>query len=101
VNKLSRDFFSRPAFAGDEDWHIRGSDTFDQDGFRFDLASIFSRNNDGSINLDDPPLISEITGGAEYSNVRLIAEAWDPASYELGRSFPRSIMEPVERQISR
>jgi isoamylase len=58
------------------------------DGFRFDLASIFSRNNDGSINLDDPPLISEITGGAEYADVRLIAEAWDPVSYELGRSFP-------------
>ena len=58
------------------------------DGFRFDLASIFSRNIDGSINLEDPPLISEITGGAEYADVRLIAEAWDPASYELGRSFP-------------
>jgi isoamylase len=58
------------------------------DGFRFDLASIFSRNIDGSINLEDPPLISEITGGADYANVRLIAEAWDPASYELGRSFP-------------
>ena len=58
------------------------------DGFRFDLASIFSRNTDGSINLEDPPLISEITGGADYANVRLIAEAWDPASYELGRSFP-------------
>jgi isoamylase len=58
------------------------------DGFRFDLASIFSRNNDGSINLDDPPLIAEITGGADYSDVRLIAEAWDPASYQLGRSFP-------------
>ena len=58
------------------------------DGFRFDLASIFSRNNDGSINLDDPPLITEITGGAEYGDVRLIAEAWDPVSYELGRSFP-------------
>ena len=58
------------------------------DGFRFDLASIFSRNVDGSINLKDPPLISEITGGAEYADVRLIAEAWDPASYELGRSFP-------------
>jgi len=58
------------------------------DGFRFDLASIFSRNIDGSINLDDPPLISEITGSAEYTDVRLIAEAWDPASYELGRSFP-------------
>ena len=58
------------------------------DGFRFDLASIFSRNNDGSINLNDPPLIAEITGGAEYGDVRLIAEAWDPVSYELGRSFP-------------
>ena len=58
------------------------------DGFRFDLASIFSRNIDGSINLEDPPLISEITGGADYADVRLIAEAWDPASYELGRSFP-------------
>jgi isoamylase len=58
------------------------------DGFRFDLASIFSRNEDGSINLDDPPLISEISGGAEWTGVRVIAEAWDPASYELGRSFP-------------
>jgi isoamylase len=58
------------------------------DGFRFDLASIFSRNVDGSINLEDPPLISEITGSADYADVRLIAEAWDPASYELGRSFP-------------
>jgi len=26
------------------------------DGFRFDLASIFSRNNDGSINMEDPRL---------------------------------------------
>lgn len=58
------------------------------DGFRFDLASIFSRNDDGSINLDDPPLISEITGGGDWSGVRLIAEAWDLVSYQLGRSFP-------------
>ena len=58
------------------------------DGFRFDLASIFSRNDDGTINLEDPPLISEITGSTAYADVRLIAEAWDPASYELGRSFP-------------
>jgi isoamylase len=60
----------------------------DIDGFRFDLASIFSRNYDGSINLEDPPLISEITGGAEWAGVRLIAEPCDPASYELGRSSP-------------
>ena len=58
------------------------------DGFRFDLASIFSRNADGSINLKNPPLISEISGGADYDDVRLIAEAWDPASYQLGRGFP-------------
>jgi glycogen operon protein len=58
------------------------------DGFRFDLASIFSRNSDGSINLEDPPIISEITSDEGFGAVRHIAEAWDPASYELGRSFP-------------
>ena len=58
------------------------------DGFRFDLASIFSRNDDGSINLADPPIISEITSYEEFGSVRHIAEAWDPVSYELGRSFP-------------
>ncbi len=57
------------------------------DGFRFDLASIFSRNSDGSVNLQNSPIISEITG-AEFGAARHIAEAWDPASYELGRSFP-------------
>ena len=58
------------------------------DGFRFDLASIFSRNSDGSINLEHPPIISEITSDEDFGAVRHIAEAWDPASYELGRSFP-------------
>jgi isoamylase len=58
------------------------------DGFRFDLASIFSRNADGSINLDDPPVISEISSDPDFAEVRLIAEAWDPGAYELGRGFP-------------
>jgi isoamylase len=58
------------------------------DGFRFDLASLFTRNTDGSINLDDPPIIAEISGLAELIKVRLIAEAWDLSSYQLGRSFP-------------
>jgi glycogen operon protein len=58
------------------------------DGFRFDLASIFSRNDDGSINLEDPPIITEITGLEDFAGIRHIAEAWDPVSYELGRSFP-------------
>jgi glycogen operon protein len=58
------------------------------DGFRFDLASIFTRNEDGTINLSNPPVIAEIGASPELENLRLIAEAWDPATYQLGRSFP-------------
>jgi isoamylase len=58
------------------------------DGFRFDLASIFSRNNDGSINTEDPPIIAEISLDPDLADVRLIAEAWDLGAYQLGRSFP-------------
>ncbi len=58
------------------------------DGFRFDLASIFTRNADGTVNLHDPPVIAEINSIPELDKIRLIAEAWDPASYQLGKSFP-------------
>jgi glycogen operon protein len=58
------------------------------DGFRFDLASIFTRRADGSIDIDDPPLIAEISSDPAFANVRLIAEAWDGGAYLLGRSFP-------------
>jgi isoamylase len=58
------------------------------DGFRFDLASIFTRNTDGTLNLSDPPIISAITSDPELRGVRLIAEAWDIGTYQLGRSFP-------------
>jgi len=58
------------------------------DGFRFDLASIFTRRTDGSIDLDDPPIISDINADPDFANVRLIAEAWDLHSYQLGRMFP-------------
>lgn len=58
------------------------------DGFRFDLATIFSRNQDGSINLDDPSIISEISSDPAFAGIRLIAEPWDTATYQLGRSFP-------------
>ena len=64
------------------------TDVMQVDGFRFDLASLFTRNDDGSINLDDPPIIAEISGLAESKKIRLIAEAWDLSSYQLGRSFP-------------
>ncbi|HEY3381948.1 MAG TPA: isoamylase [Vicinamibacterales bacterium] len=58
------------------------------DGFRFDLASIFTRRTDGSIDLDDPPMISAIDADPDFRHIRLIAEAWDLQSYQLGRRFP-------------
>jgi glycogen operon protein len=58
------------------------------DGFRFDLASLFTRAGDGSINLDDPPIISAIQSDPDLRDVRLIAEAWDLSSDQLGRTFP-------------
>lgn len=59
------------------------------DGFRFDLASVFTRNSDGSINLDDPPIISEIGTDADLSDDRMIAEPWDAdGEFQLGKKFP-------------
>ena len=58
------------------------------DGFRFDLASIFTRRDDGSIDLGQPAVIADITSEPDFDGIRLIAEPWDLRSYELGRSFP-------------
>lgn len=58
------------------------------DGFRFDLASIFTRRLDGSIDLDEPPVIAEISTDPAFLHTRLIAEAWDVSAYQLGRTFP-------------
>jgi isoamylase len=58
------------------------------DGFRFDLASIFSRASDGTMNVHEATLIAEISLLARLADVRLVAEAWDIASYQLGRGFP-------------
>ncbi len=58
------------------------------DGFRFDLASILSRNADGSINSIDPPLLSEISLLGHYGDLSLTAEAWDINVCQLGTAFP-------------
>jgi len=59
------------------------------DGFRFDLASVFARNVDGSLNFEDPPIFSDISADPDFDGVRMIAEPWDAAgTYELGRAFP-------------
>ena len=58
------------------------------DGFRFDLASVFSRNEDGSLNWGHAPIFAEIAGDPELGKLRLIAEPWDTGAYQLGRGFP-------------
>jgi isoamylase len=58
------------------------------DGFRFDLASVFTRIDDGSISADEPPILSEISGNPDFAHRRLIAEPWDLGTYQLGRAFP-------------
>jgi isoamylase len=58
------------------------------DGFRFDLASIFSRAADGSMGQHEASMIAEIGLLARLFHVRVVAEAWDIGSYQLGRGFP-------------
>jgi len=58
------------------------------DGFRFDLASVFTRRSDGGMDLENPSLIADISSLAARYGIRMIAEAWDIESYLLGRSFP-------------
>ena len=68
------------------------------DGFRFDLASVFARNSDGTINLDDPPIFGDIATDVDLAKVRLIAEPWEgnasSPNYELGTMEPRTLGSP-------
>lgn len=57
------------------------------DGFRFDLASILGRGQDGTV-LANPPLLERIAAEPVLANTKLIAEAWDAAGlYQVG-AFP-------------
>jgi glycogen operon protein len=57
------------------------------DGFRFDLASILGRDQNGHV-LASPPLLEQIAGDPVLAGTKLIAEAWDAAGlYQVGR-FP-------------
>jgi len=59
------------------------------DGFRFDLASIFARRSDGSLDDRHPPIFGQIASGRGFLDTRLIAEPWDAGgAYQLGREFP-------------
>lgn len=61
--------------------------TYRIDGFRFDLASILGRNEDGSP-MEHPPLLKGLATDPILGNVKLIAEAWDAGGlYQVG-NFP-------------
>jgi isoamylase len=54
------------------------------DGFRFDLASILARDEQGRP-LEDPPLLWDIETDPALAGIKLIAEAWDAAGlYQVG-----------------
>jgi glycogen operon protein len=59
------------------------------DGFRFDLASIFTRSSDGSIDSTEAPVLSDMASDPDLAHLRLVAEPWDAGgAYQLGRAFP-------------
>ena len=61
------------------DYHI--------DGFRFDLASILSRDENGEP-MTNPPLLELLANDVILGKTKLIAEAWDAAGlYQVG-NFP-------------
>ncbi|MCU0958921.1 MAG: isoamylase [Pirellulaceae bacterium] len=66
-------------------WVVQGH----VDGFRFDLASVFARQTDGSVIPGDAWIVSAIRSDPILGRVRLIAEPWDAAGLnQLGTEFP-------------
>lgn len=60
------------------------------DGFRFDLASIFCRDEKG-VPIPDPPIIRALMGDPILAKTKLIAEAWDAAGlYQVG-TYPGGV----------
>ena len=63
------------------------------DGFRFDLASILSRDGQGRP-VQDPPILWDIESDPTLAGTKLIAEAWDAAGlYQVGSFVGDSWME--------
>jgi glycogen operon protein len=54
------------------------------DGFRFDLASVFSRSESGEAMMN-PPIVWDIDSDPALAGAKLIAEAWDAGGlYQVG-----------------
>jgi glycogen operon protein len=67
------------------------------DGFRFDLASILSRDESGRP-LPNPPILWDIESDPVLAGTKLIAEAWDAAGlYQVGSFVGDSWLEWNDR----
>ena len=54
------------------------------DGFRFDLASILSRDSSGAV-MSNPPVLWDIESDPALAGTKMIAEAWDASGlYQVG-----------------
>ncbi|MFZ5775894.1 MAG: glycogen debranching protein GlgX [Thermodesulfobacteriota bacterium] len=54
------------------------------DGFRFDLASVLGRDQQGNV-LPNPPMVEKIAEDPILARTKIIAEAWDAAGlYQVG-----------------
>jgi len=53
------------------------------DGFRFDLASVLSRDEKGEP-IKNPPILWAIESDPVLAPIKIIAEAWDIGQYQLG-----------------
>jgi isoamylase len=57
--------------------------TMHVDGLRFDLASILSRDESGRP-MANAPILSDLESDPVLAGIKLIAEAWDTQTYQLG-----------------
>jgi isoamylase len=63
------------------------------DGFRFDLAAVLSRDEDGTP-LATAPVIADIASDPVLADVKLVAEAWDASGlYQIGRFTDKGWVE--------
>ena len=70
------------------------------DGFRFDLASVMSRDPNGEL-LKEPPVLWGDRVGSDLAGTKIIAEAWDAGGlYQVG-SFTGHRWAGVEQPVPR
>ncbi len=71
------------------------------DGFRFDLASLFTRRGDGSIDLEAPPIIAAIQSDPTLAGAPADRRGLGSVELSARAHIPGHDLAPVERQVPR